>query len=275
MARYRRPAGLPDFDDPPLTEVALSIQFEALSAIEFVDLGPLWQQLRRRHPKVEEHPPLSPSFEIFGVPSTPSGSVQIQLSAMPTMPRFWFVNDVGSEILQFQLDRFVHNWRKVGEGAEYPRYEHIRRIFLGEFTKLSRFIEKHLDRVPAPNQCEITYVNQIPLPNGETDIEETLAILRIPDDFPGGGLDDVGMQIRFVLPGTDKHPVGRLTVQAGPAVTPIGVQVFQLMLTVRGRPATPDVEGAREFMDMGREVIVNSFAALTTDRMHNLWGRRK
>jgi hypothetical protein len=43
------------------------------------------------------------------------------------MPRFWFVNEVGTELLQFQLDRFVHNWRKTGEGIEYPRYERIRK----------------------------------------------------------------------------------------------------------------------------------------------------
>jgi hypothetical protein len=30
-----------------------------------------------------------------------------------------------------------------------------------------------------------------------------------------------------------------------------------------------------EFMDKGRRIIVESFAALTTDSMHRLWGRRK
>jgi hypothetical protein len=64
-------------------------------------------------------------------------------------------------------------------------------------------------------------------------------------------------------------------MQAGPALTWAGERVFQFMLTVRGRPSTADLSGAREFMDMGRAAIVNSFAALTTDRMHKAWGRRK
>jgi hypothetical protein len=78
-----------------------------------------------------------------------------------------------------------------------------------------------------------------------------------------------------VLPGAEGHPVGRLIMQAGPALTWAGERVFQFMLTVRGRPSTADLSGAREFMDMGRAAIVNSFAALTTDRMHKAWGRRK
>jgi uncharacterized protein (TIGR04255 family) len=275
MARSRRPAGLPDFENPPLTEVALSIQFEALSPIEFVDLGPLWSGLVGRYPNVEQHPPLAPAFEIFGMPPA-AATLQFQLSAMPDVPRFWFVNEAGTEVLQIQPDRFIHNWRKVGEGEQYPRYERIRRTFLSEFSRLSRIIENRHAKTPTPNQCEVTYVNQVPITDANTSvIQKTLAILRIPDDFPAGSSEDAGMQIRFVLPGQDGRPIGRLIVQAGSAVTPKGVPVFQLMLTVRGRPFTPDLTGARQFMDMGRKVIVESFAALTTEQMHKVWGRRK
>jgi len=275
MARSRRPAGLPDFENPPLTEVALSIQFEALSPIEFVDLGPLWRELKSRYSNVEQHPPLPPAFEIFGMPAAQT-TIQFQLSAMPDVPRFWFVNDAGTEVLQIQVDRFVHNWRKVGEGEQYPRYERICRTFLSEFSRLSRMIENRHSKVPTPNQCEVTYVNQVPMSDANTSvIQQTLAILQMPSDFPAGSPEDAGMQIRFVLPGPDGGPIGRLIVQAGPALTPRGISVFQLMLTVRGRPFTPDLAGARQFMDMGRNIIVKSFAALTTERMHKVWGRRK
>jgi uncharacterized protein (TIGR04255 family) len=270
MARSRRPAGLPDFEDPPLTEVALSIQFDALSAIEFIDLGPLWAQLRRRYPKVEQHPPLLPAFEIFGMPAAPM-MFQVQVSPMPELPRFWFINEAGTELLQIQPDRFVHNWRKAVDGAEYPRYERIRSTFLSEFLRLSRLIERRYGRVLTPNQCEITYVNHVAPP----DATEMLEVLRVPDDFPVGSLEDVGMQLRFLLPGAEGRPAGRLIVQAGPALTPRSEQVFQLMLTVRGRPFTADLDGARTFMDMGRAAIVKSFAALTTQRMHQVWERRR
>ncbi len=274
MAQHRRPRGLADFDDPPLTEVALSIQYEALTAFQYVDLAPLWHQLQRQYPKVEQQPPLPAAFEIFGMP--PPIGVQIQLSTTPIMPRFWFGNEAGTELLQFQLDRFVHNWRKTGEGVEYPRYERIRQTFFREFARLYRFIERRHGRKLVPNQCEITYVNQIPfVQDGPNPTADSLSILLIPDDFPAGQPEDVGIQVRFVLAGADDRPAGRLIVQAGPAITPAGVRVFQIMLTVRGRPATPDIHGVREFMDRGRKFIVDNFTAVTTDRMHKLWGRRE
>jgi uncharacterized protein (TIGR04255 family) len=274
MAQHRRPRGLADFDDPPLTEVALSIQYEALTVSQYVDLAPLWRQLQRQYPKVEQQPPLPAGFEIFGMP--PPTGVQIQLSTTPMMPRFWFGNEAGTELLQFQLDRFVHNWRKTGEGVEYPRYERIRQTFFREFGRLCRFIERRQGRVLVPNQCEITYVNQIPfVQGGPNPTADSLSILLIPDDFPAGPPEDVGIQIRFVLAGADDQPASRLIVQAGSAITPAGVPVFQIMLTVRGRPPTPDIRGVREFMDRGRKIIVDNFTAVTADRMHKLWGRRK
>ncbi|HVH77328.1 MAG TPA: hypothetical protein VM755_20620, partial [Stellaceae bacterium] len=99
----------------------MSIQFDGLSPIEFIDLGSRWRQTwRHRYPKVEYHPPLPPAFEIFGMPAAPL-SIQIRLSQVPDLPRLWFVNEAGTEVLQVQSDRFVHNWRKIGT-AEYPRY---------------------------------------------------------------------------------------------------------------------------------------------------------
>jgi uncharacterized protein (TIGR04255 family) len=270
--RTRRPPGLPDFRDPPLTEVALSIQFEALTPAEFVDLGPFWQRIKPRFPNVEMHPPLPASFEIFGAPPGP----QVQFSIGPIVPRYWFLSRGGNEILQFQPDRFVHNWRKVGVVPEYPRYERIRRTFFGEFARLDRLMEQRHGRALMPNQCEITYVNQVPAPESGRDLTpECLAVFRWPEGFPAGSPEDVGMQIRLVLPGADGQPVGRLNIQSNPVVTAGGTRALQLVLTARGRPITPNVDSAMEFMDKGRKIIVESFAALTTDSMHKLWGRRK
>jgi uncharacterized protein (TIGR04255 family) len=270
--RTRRPPSLPDFRDPPLTEVALSIQFEALTPAQFVDLGPLWQRLKPRFPDIEMHPPLPASFEIFGVPPGP----QIQFLAGSMLPRYWFLSQSGNEILQFQPDRFVHNWRKIGVDPEYPRYERIRRTFLDEFAKLDRLMEQRQGGALVPNQCEITYVNQIPAGESGRDLtSECLAVFRWPEDFPVGPPEDVGMQIRLIIPGEDKQPIGRLIIQSNPVVTGSGTRALQLVLMARGRPVTPTVDSAMEFMDKGRRIIVESFAALTTDSMHKLWGRRK
>ena len=133
-----------------------------------------------------------------------------------------------------------------------------------------------LGRQLTPNQCELTYVNH-------ADAGDALETLRIMDPATcgpelQGNWEDFVAQYRFVLPGIVSeadHPIGRLYVHAGAAFTKEGNQVFQLMLTARGRPFSPDLNGARGFMDSGRKAIVNNFAALTTERMHRIWGRRK
>src|SRR5579864_877029 len=135
MARNRRPGGLPDFDNPPLVEVVLLVQFEALAPIEFIEaLGTLWLTLRNRFPNVEQQPPMSPVFEIFGVPSAPAWP-SIRFARVPDLPRFWAVNQPGTELLQFQADRFAHNWRKLAVDDVYPRYEQIRHTFMIELGR--------------------------------------------------------------------------------------------------------------------------------------------
>jgi hypothetical protein len=66
-AMMERPVHLPDFDAPPLIEVALSLQFQPIMRFGFVDLGPLSDQFRPHFERIEYHPPLAPMFETFGL----------------------------------------------------------------------------------------------------------------------------------------------------------------------------------------------------------------
>ncbi len=44
----------------------------------------------------------------------------------PMHNRFWFTSSSGDEIIQFQNDRLLHNWRKVGDQSnKYPRFDAI------------------------------------------------------------------------------------------------------------------------------------------------------
>src|SRR5262249_17490048 len=124
-----RPADLPDFTVPPVTEVALGVQFAPLAAFKTVHAGLLWNRFRQEFPIVEEQAPLNVSFETFGSPSA-APELRLELLRRPPIPRFWFMNENRVELIQFQVDRFVRNWRKVGDDITYPRYEAIRARFL-------------------------------------------------------------------------------------------------------------------------------------------------
>jgi uncharacterized protein (TIGR04255 family) len=150
---------LPDFAAPPVTEVVISVQFDPLTALRTPHLGLLWQDFRDRFPKTEEHPPLPPVIEKFGLLGPPQIGVRFETS-LP-VPLCWFLNEAGTKLIQVQQDRFVHNWRKIGQSDEYPRYEHIRKTFEVELGIFCQFLAREQLGELVPNQCEVTYVNQI------------------------------------------------------------------------------------------------------------------
>ena len=60
-----RPEHLPDFDDPPVVETVLSVQFEPLPLVQAAHLGLLWNEYRAAFPKTDERPALEPVIELF------------------------------------------------------------------------------------------------------------------------------------------------------------------------------------------------------------------
>jgi uncharacterized protein (TIGR04255 family) len=158
-----RPADLPDYERPPLVEVVLSVQFSELQGYRTVHAGLLWaDKFRAAYPRVLEKPPLDPTFEVF---APQPGAAQFQIKQMPgpPVPRLWFMNDDETELVQIQANRFIHNWRKVGEGETYPRYEKLRERFFYELTQIEDFFKSWNIGSVEPNQCEITYVNRLEL----------------------------------------------------------------------------------------------------------------
>ncbi|MGD0539783.1 MAG: TIGR04255 family protein, partial [Verrucomicrobiota bacterium] len=84
-----RPKHLPDFDNPPVVETVLSVQFEPLSSIQTAHLGLLWDEYRGTFPKSEDRPPLDPVVEQF--PESPVARVGLKFQALENFPapRIW------------------------------------------------------------------------------------------------------------------------------------------------------------------------------------------
>jgi len=272
-------APMPDFRDPPVVEVALSVQFDSLSKLRTPQMGLLWQEFRDRFPKTEEHAPLDMAVERFGAPQRPKGVARIKMLEGPPVPRCWFLNEAGTELIQIQHDRFVRNWRKAGTDAEYPRYEHIRGAFESELRSFSAFVEREQLGAFAPNQCEVTYVNHIVAGKSWTthaELDRVVTVCR--RSFSDPFLDrpeDAGMRLRFLIPDDGGQPIGRLHVAIDSGYrTKDDQPLFVLNLTARGAPRGDGLGGVMGFLDLGREWVVRGFASLTTQTMHREWGRR-
>lgn len=268
---------LPNFDRPPVIEVVLSLQFEG-AALQVQHIGLLWQRFRDRFPQVQTKPPLDPVIE--DLRKQPSRALRFELAEMPLLPRTWFIAASGDELIQIQADRFIHNWRKTGEGDEYPRYEHIRKCFEDELSEFMGFIkEQGLGNVK-PNQCEITYVNHIALgPHGLTHADAS-KVFRLIRDMPTSFWDQPE-SLQFASRYVVQHPVtnepfARLYVEMTPALSADKREPkFVMNLMARGAPAGESIVDVLEFFDLARSYIVCGFTAMTSTEMHNNWGKRE
>jgi uncharacterized protein (TIGR04255 family) len=265
-----RPSDLPDFLEPPLNEVAIGVQFDVPKSYQQIFAGEVWSQFRSRYPKVQEHPALPPSFETFGLPSRPTA--QVRLVNGPMHDRFWFLTDDEEELIQFQPDRFLHNWRKVGnESNTYPRFESMVERFQQELEDLNKYLNTLEPQTLRVNQCEITYVNHIVAPPGEQlRPDDWLQVLN----FAGMPIPE-GMSLSFneVIKDESDQPFARLTVESTTGFKSPQTPVVLLNITVRGAPRDPSVGSSIEFLKTGRSAIVKAFASITTDRAQKHWKR--
>jgi len=265
-----RPEHLLDFDNPPVVETVLSVQFEPLPLVRTAHLGQLWSEYQSTFPRSEDRPPLDPVVEQF--PESPAARMGLKFQAIENfpVPRIWFTNDQGSEMIQVQNDRFIKNWRKGGEGDQYPHYETIRPNFDRDYAIFLAFLEKNELGTPHVNQCEVTYVNHILAGQGWEfygDLEKIFTFWRSPDTTPPGRAEDLRLHARFVIHGNEGKPIGRLHVDLQPAVrTSDNHPMYVLHLIARGQIG----EGV-DFFDIGRKWIVTTFEKLTTKSMHNTW----
>lgn len=276
MSAYSRPADLPNYERPPVSEVVLSIQFAANPAFRSVHAGLFWQLVRDQFPLVSEQGPLQPVYETFGGVPTLQQAVQIQAFLAPPIPRFWFESEDKVYLLQLQQDRVLLNWRKSADDGVYPRYEFVRERFVREVERLDRFLQSEQLGQLRPNQCELTYINTIMLDeNPHLSLDRITQLwtdqARQIDD--GLTIEGTIIQTRLVM----KHqgvPYGRLYISFTPALRANDLKpVVQLEMTARGRPDEETVASALQLLDRERSTIVRTFTYVTKKEMHKLWGR--
>jgi uncharacterized protein (TIGR04255 family) len=267
---------LPSFERPPLNEVVLSVQFDPLFQLHPALLGLFWGTIKDQFPNVQSQPAIDPVIERVGV----SGAV----STMPIFfqgnpaPRLWFLNTTGNELIQVQQDRFLRNWRQIADSDQYPRYEeHIRPRFCDDYGRFLAFLRAERVAEPAPNQCEVTYVNVIQsLQASDTHADLEKVLRSCQTDIAGvDGLifEDGRFLLRYQIMDGQSF-VGRLHISVEPQLKRSdGSPIILLSLTARGRPLGEGIQGVLDFFDLGRRMIVKTFAAITTNEMQSVWGR--
>lgn len=272
---------LPDFEQPPVVEVALSLQFKPLESLGTSHLGLLWAELRRKDfSRAEDHGELEPSFEDFS--ATPSRRVGLRVQGFedaPPPPRVWFLNEAQNELVQVQRDRFIVNWRQGAHSEPYPRYVSIRSRFIDAFGTFESFLSSEKLGAVVPNQCELTYVNHVPTglgwhSHGEVDHVVTVWHNTYSDTYLSSP-EDAAFRVRYRMDDEQGEALGRLHVAFQPAFRNAdGTPIFAINLTGRGEPRSQDLKSSLALFDLEHQWIVRGFASITTPLMHEVWRRK-
>jgi uncharacterized protein (TIGR04255 family) len=274
---------LPRFRNPPVSEVAIGVQFQA-PALNPVHLGLYYQRVKARFPSVLVQPPMSPAFETFGsvptltFPFFPVVPFPVMGGVGQFQPRMWFSSEDGSSLIQLQNGRLIFNWRGCLQQNAYPHFEAVQAEFAKAYEELEALVTSEGLEGVAINQCELVYVNPLPVSVTGIPLSEPQRIFRIWSDARGDewkeAMEDVSFKTRYRFNDKDGNPFGRLTVALSPGWAPQdGSPSFQLELTARGQPIGEGRESVTRFNDHAHQAIVRCFAAITTPEMHERWGR--
>jgi len=266
-------APLPRFRKPPVSEVALGVQFPSI--LNPVHLGLYYQRVKSRFPKIQMQPPVPPVFETFGT-SGPPGPQFAFTYGIGMQPRMWFLSDDDDFLIQLQSDRLLVNWRGGGQGAPYPHFDAVQAVFTKALDELE-FVA-HDEKISINvNQCEVVYINPVLTAITGVPLSEPQRIFRVCSAERGPEwqepLEQISCNVRYQLKDQTGTPYGRLTVTLASGAAADQSPAFQLELTARGFPQGTGRDGIAAFHKQGHRAIVQCFAAITTPEMHKLWER--
>ena len=114
--------GLPDFDNPPVIETVLGLQFTPLSKFDVPHYGLYWEKIRRSYDRFEVHPPIVSTVDERGSDAPLKGQIFINFPSGNNF-RCWFIDESKNNLLQVQRETGMR--LQVGQSTRF--YEPFQR----------------------------------------------------------------------------------------------------------------------------------------------------
>ncbi len=261
----------PTFKNPPVVEFVLGVQFSPLTKLVSGHYGLFWKDLGMEWVKPEDAPPINDHFELFDSPKwSHREGVQFRLGKGMPADRFILHHRGQNRLIQVQPTRFHLNWRTCGELK--PSYKELISEFEEVFAHFARFIRANELGKLELNQWEITYIDSFP----QGDYWQTPADWSgfLPGLFgnlfsvPGLALENRAAQWSFEI----QEKRGRVHIAA--QVGRWREQQNDSLLvdtTARGPIGKGGMASLREGLDLGHDVSVKSFLAMTSGDIKRRW----
>ena len=253
---------LPEYENPPVVETALAVEFAPLQGWNVIHYGILWERYRSRYPNFEVHPHLL-------------SMAQSEFTVQDPPLRCFFLNAEGTQLVQVRSGVFVRNWRALPLNHLYPRYATIRPSFEQDFEIFDQFL--HEFKIPPIEtwKCEVTYINHFVQGRDWRDPLSLCKILPILSPENVSGLLQDLAHARFVFGYQLPEDVGALQIELVPVISPEGRQIMQLGITAVGRPRGNDLSSILEWLDKGHYAVVKGFSDFTSkEAQSEYWGRK-
>ena len=242
----------------------MGVRFPPIQGLVLPHYGAFWSSLRDEFGTSEEAVPLG-TFEEIGV--TKSGA---------PLPRTWLIHNDKQYLIQLQQSIFYFNWRKRDDAESYPRYSTIKPLFYTNLGRYVAFLEGEKLPIPKAVDCDLTYVNIIPMGEGGytrdgfasvfPDVDWRLEAERFLLAPKG-----ISWQATFDLP----ESAGELTAKVQSAKRASnGLPVVRFELVARNSGYNLPLGDTEDWFDLAHETIVLSFADLTSGEMQrDVWKR--
>jgi uncharacterized protein (TIGR04255 family) len=266
---------LPKFDKPPVVEMVIGVEFSELPNWSIPHFGLFWGQIRNEYQHCSVNPPLNSQIEVFSAPGRQELSLKFPIIGPPEV-RCWYFDKTQTWLIQVQRDRFVHNWRKTSQDAEYSRFYKIRERFEKEWRRFCNFVKSENIGDLQIRQCEVTYFNHIDRQDSQEAMYDLSEIFPCWSNKLSGDFlpepEVVSLRASYVIP----ENRGRLHITAQPVFRHADAkEIIQLQVTAKVIPSSPDFADALKAIDLGHQWAVNGFADFTSAKMHDQWERRQ
>jgi uncharacterized protein (TIGR04255 family) len=274
MARER--AESPEFDNPPVIEAVIGVQFAPLLDFTSGHAGWFWKEyLEQGWPKAVDAIALPDAFEQFGEQQAFGlGQIGFVLRQAKPPDRLQIINENDDRVVQVQNNRFLYNWRKRNQ--VYPRHRQARAEFSRYYGLFQDFAARKGLGILAPNQWELIYVNHIPrgeLWQSPGEWNRVLpGLLRAPAASPGVRLETSSGEWHYEI----QPARGRvhLSVQHVKTEGGAGAEVLAFQLLARGKVSEEPGWSLDEGLGRGHDEISRLFIELTSPEAQQAWGRR-
>ena len=163
-----------------LSEVLFAVHFRAPLNINVIDVAAFAQEFSEL-PIVQQQPLQGPASLL-----PPNAHTTINFQVAPDLPRLVLRSASEPDILQFQSDRFVYSWSRLGplgSSVAYPGYERLKYQWIKYLTRFNTWARDRFSASPQAGILEISYFN------------------TLPHEKPTGGTYKLSEVFKFVQPG--------------------------------------------------------------------------